>query len=1556
MAAENHGRNEVTMTEDRDGLIAVIGMAGRFPGADTLERFWENLVSGADVRTTFTDEELAGIIPGRLLKNEQYVKKGYVLGNVDGFDAEFFGYTPREAEELDPQQRLFLECAWEAFEDAGHVPGVESSVGVYASITQSSYLVSDNLTMPEHPMPFFSRLMGNDKDYAAARVAYKLGLKGPAFSVQSACSSSLVAAATACQALLDYHCDMALAGGVSVSLPEKTGYLAGQDGAMSRDACCHAFDHRASGMMYGNGVGVVLLRRLEDALEAGDHIYGVVRGFAVNNDGSDRVGFSAPGVHGQQSVLQEALDISGVDAGSVTFIETHGTGTPLGDPMEIRALEKVYGASSVPCALGSVKTNVGHLNSAAGIAGFMHAMLCLDRRMLTPTLHFERANPEIDFENSRFHVQLEACPWKAEGPLRAAVSSFGLGGTNCHMVLEEAPCREASRSSGRWCVIPLSAATEESLNGATARLADFLERHADIPLQDAAYTLQRGRRHFAHRRALAADSVSSLLTHLKEGRWNENSRPSEAGAPAVYFLFPGAGSQYVGMGRELYADEPVYREAVDECARILLPLLGEDVRDVLYAEGAATEEAARKMATPTFSFASLFATEYALARLWMHRGIRPAGCVGHSFGQYLAAVMAGVFSLEDALAVAVRRGQLMDRVEEGAMLLLYAPEEAVLPLLEGSLSVAAVNAEKLCTVSGRPEDMNALEEKLGSLRIHYRRVAATRAGHSVLMEPILQDFRKMLSSVHMQKPVLPLLSNVSGTWMTDEEAVSPDCWTAHIRRPVRYSENIAAVLKDGNAVLLEVGPGKVLGTLARRHADLKGQPIVFSMRDEGQGIGDGQAFASACAALYVAGAELVWPEEGLRISMPTYAFAHRSYWSPQAGPRSAVQTEGTALASMMGRFMEKKSSIDDWFVLPQWRRTFLPRFPEKASAGRFLLLADDSGVADSLAGRIALHGGEAALVRMARGKLHDGELSARPGVEEDMRAVLETLRDTGFEPDFVIHAWLAGGEDGTEEEMYARGYQSLVGLVRALSSLNMDGRHVGIAVLADGVQTVTGRERTMPEKAAVLGPCRVIPQEYRNMQTCSIDIELPAGGEALPDDILDAVLSDVLVLRDILEEKSPAAAHAETIAYRGRSRLEETFAHIPLAPGRENGSSVLRRGGVYMITGGFGGVACELSRYLVRGWEARLVLVGRTPLPPRDRWDAYLSSCADDAVAFRIRHVRELEAMGGECLVMAADTADIVQMTRVCDAALERFSVINGVFHAASTVSSGMIQAQTDERARAVIDTKARGARVIGKLMERTAPDFVMLFSSLCSCTAPLGFTDYAAGCCVMDAFARAAAHRLPYRVVSVNWGYWDGIGIGMELLPKMMETVGASVETGGILAHEGMECIRRILELSEAQVMVSPSDYPALAAELRNSAKKVLREYASGRASSACSKRPRLSVPYVEPESAVEKVIAAVWQEILGFDAVGLDDAFAELGGDSLHAIPMVSRLEGIFHTRVPIRALITENTVRKLAAYLMAGERKAGQTARIAELFIKIRNMSADEVKAMLARKGQL
>jgi acyl transferase domain-containing protein/acyl carrier protein len=1552
--------------------IAVIGMAGRFPGADGIERFWENLVAARDVRVTFSREELReNGVPEALVSGENYVNKGYVLDNPDKFDAGFWKYTPKEAEIIDPQQRLFLECAWEAFEDAGYAPGdQEKSVGVYASVTTSSYIQQDNSLFPENPVRFLDELLGNDKDYAATRVAYKLNLKGPAYSIQSACSSSLVGFAAACQALLDYQCDMALAGGASVSLPEKMGYLAGQDGALSRDGCCRAFDRDASGIAYGNGVGVVLLKRLDEAVADRDHIYGVVLGFAVNNDGADKVGFTAPSVHGQETVLSEALALSGVDPETITYIETHGAGTPLGDPMEIKALETVYGNRANPCFLGSVKANVGHLNSAAGIAGVIRTMLSLEKKIIPPVLHFQSVNPEIPLEKSRFRIPLQAEPWSAL-PRRAGISSFGLGGTNGHCIVEQAPERCVGGTARVFRPVVLSAHSRESLDDMSARLSGFLDAHPQADLDDIAFTLQKGRKALACRRLVVADSVGELKVSLRERRWLDG-QPERDGCK-VYFLFPGIGAQYPGMGRSLYEKEPVYRSAVEECAEKLSRLLGEDIREILYPPAGKEFRAAEKMNDLVFAFVSLFTTEYALARLWTHWGVEPAGCVGHSFGQYAAAVVAKVFSLNDALAVAVLRGRLMQKLAPGAMLLLFASEEKVLPLLHSSLSIAAVNGEKLCSVSGAEADVNDLQTRLKASGIHHQRVNASRAGHSSLMDPILGEFREFLSGIALRPPATPFLSNVSGTWITPEEATSAEYWTLHIRNTVRFHDNISAILEDASAVLLEVGPGKTLGTLAKRHAAAKTRPVVFSLpgAEEHDAANEERFLCEAYGRLFLGGVNPNWyagdsgDRRGQRISLPTYPFRRQSHWSADAGGTGVRPRKG-ALASTMGKFMRKRENLDLWFALPQWERTFFP--PPDTSrlrgVGLSLIFRDQSGIADALAFRL----GELGLpvVLADAGATYEppknGNCRIRPGVEEDCRRLFRDLAAEYAHVNTIIHAFSVEQDSEVMRgpEAYERYsplcWQSLAHIARSLAAAGMDAKPVALAVLSTQLQMVTGEETLAPEKAAILGPCRAIPNEFLHLVTRNIDISAPAPAERLSSGVIDSLIDDVAAMHRIQGDKDLLGNFAGTVAYRGQRRWEQRFSHSPAFDPGESRERLFKKGGVYLITGGFGGVAFALSRHLAAGWGARLALLGRTPLPPKETWNAWLDAHEpDDPVADRIRKVQELEDGGAQVLVLAADVADNAAMLAARDAIIERFGTIDGVFHAASAAASGMIQAQTDERAQAVIRTKMLGTLALENMLEGLAPDFLLLFSSLCSYTPPLGFSDYAAACASMDLYAQARRGRLPYRVVAVNWGYWEGIGIGTVLLPRMLEAAGEHIETQGILPEEGMRCIERILATPAEQVIVSTADYPSLVEELQRNSKDILKNYADFQGGKKTAERPRLAVAFTRPDNAVERVIALVWQEILGIEPVGVNDAFIELGGDSLHAIPMVGKLEAIFRAKVPIRALVTENTVRKLAAFLVDNESRPGLMMKMAELFIKVKTMPEEEVRRMLSGRTQ-
>lgn len=1550
--------------------IAVIGMAGRFPGAKNVREFWENLAAGRDVLTTFSDDELQEYIPADLLRNADFVKAGYVLNDVDTFDASFFGYTPNEVENIDPQQRLFLECAWEAFEDAGYVPGRTDSVGVYASVTPSSYLPFEASRFPGAPGSFFEVLLGNDKDYAAARVAYKLNLKGPAFAVQSACSSSLVSICVACQSLLDFQCNMALAGGASITLPERTGYLSSEEGGLSRDGRCHAFDHRASGMNSGNGVAVVLLKRVEDAVADGDHIYGVIRGFAMNNDGSDKVGFIAPSVRGQKNVITEALGISGFDPGSISYIETHGTGTPLGDPMEVRALSEAYGNNGLPCALASVKTNVGHLNSAAGAAGLIRAMLSLEHRMLTPLLNFEKPNPEIDFAATRFFPNTELRSWSTS-PLRAGISSFGLGGTNAHVIVEEAPEVPKNETRASWHLIPLSAVSRNTLKTQAQQMREFLLQHQDIDPASVAYTCQVGREFFPHRSFLVCRDADELKQLLEEGHWEEQSEAHSHVAGTgrkVFFLFPGAGAQSVGMGRELYEEEPVFRAHMDQCASLFTPLLGVDIRNVLHAEPE-QKDAEEILRRPAAGMAALFATEYALAQLWMHWGVEPAGCAGHSFGQYAAAVVCGVFSLQDAARIVVKRGELMEQVRPGGMLMLFAPESVALSLLTGTLSVAAVNTGSLCTVAGSTEDIDALELRLTEERIRFRRLPVTRAGHNCLMDPILDAFRNFMKTVPMNAPALPLLSNVSGDWLSDQEAVSADYWMDHIRQPVRFAENLAAMLRDPKAVLLEVGPGKSLISFARRHADMQdGHAAIASLRGTNDApIEDGRSLRQAYGQLFLAGLNPDWFRDVYagghpgRISLPTYPFERERFWRKEA--LSGYSPKGRGDIELMRRLMDKQENSEKWYFLPVWKRGCLlsgltPGESERLERD-WIVFVDETGFGETLAARLETIGKR--VVRVKPGAAFDRQgltFCLNTASDQDYVSLFQAIGEEGVVPGRIVHAWSVTADEalgsglGFYEMSLPTGYRSLVCIVRALTAASMEHVPVSLGVVSNHLHSVTGEERLSAEKAPVLGPCRVIPSEFLHIQTMNIDIETPDSGVARPD-VVDAVIRDVASIPHFNPAKSVLETFRSTVAYRGRHRWEQSFDRIQLAV-PEPDQVPLREQGVYLITGGFGGVAYELSKHLARTRRARLVLTGRTVLPPREEWDDWLRDHEeDDGVARRIHQIRILEAEGSQVLPISADVADADSMRRGWEEAVRVFGRIDGVFHTASMATSSMIQAQTEERAFKVISPKIHGTLILDDLAGDSL-DFFMLFSSISSHVGALGHTDYTAACLFMDSFALMKNRECPKtRVVAVNWGYWDGVGIGVQLLPKLVELMGNDVPVQGILPAEGMRCVERALSAPVEQLIVSTSDYDALVETFLNNTKKALTDYESFNAKKTFVGRPRLATAYVEPSNDIERVVCLVWQDLFGIEGIGVNDTFVELGGDSLHALPMISKLEEIFRIKVPIRNLLEENTIAKLSSFLVQNEKRKGQAAMIAGMFIKVRNMTPEEVQRMLAEK---
>ena len=878
--------------------VAIIGMAGRFPGAQSVAEFWKNQLNGVEAISHFTVEELEIPNAAKAASNPNYVRAHSVLEGADLFDPEFFGIYPREAELMDPQHRLFLESCWVALEDGGYDPfAYPGAIGVYGGTSHATYFLSQLCTDRAFIRKFtggyqidnFAEMMGNQLDFIATRVSYKLNLRGPAFGLVSGCSTSLVAVSQACQSLLTYQSDMALAGAVSITFPQKRGYYYQEGGMGSADGHCRTFDANAQGTVFGSGVGVVLLKRLEDAVRDGDQIYAVIRGFALNNDGSAKVGYTAPSVEGQARVIALAQETAGVDPDTIGYLEAHGTGTPLGDPIELAAATQAFRARSPRkrfCAIGTVKTNIGHLDVAAGVTGLIHATHIVRHGEFPPTLNFKTPNPKFDLENSPFYVNANRTKWNSDGkPRRAGVSAFGVGGTNAHVIIEQAPNRPSAPSTKPAQLLVISARSETALNCATENLTEHLRSSKDLNLADAAWTLQVGRRNFTCRRSVVASDVEEGMAALSErDRTRVQTRLRPIDKPGISFLFPGQGSQHANMAREIYNSEPVFRSAVDRCAEILLPLLGADLRTLLYPPAGVSDEAKRRVTDTIIAQPAIFTIEYALAQLWMSWGIRPQAMLGHSIGEFVAACLAGVFSLEDALRLVATRGRLMHDLPAGGMLSVRLPEDQVRARLNGKLSLAALNSPALCVVAGPFDALDAFEKKLTADGAVCRRLVTSHAFHSAMMDPILEPFTECVRQISLHAPTIPYISSVTGTWITNEQATDPHYWARHFRQPVHFSKGVIELRKNPAAVLLEVGPGNVLAQLARQHTGFSGEQLIVSSLSDGySGEGDATALMNALGSLWTAGVQPRWTElhkgeQRQRISLPTYPFERKRYW------------------------------------------------------------------------------------------------------------------------------------------------------------------------------------------------------------------------------------------------------------------------------------------------------------------------------------------------------------------------------------------------------------------------------------------------------------------------------------------------------------------------------------------------------------------------------------------------------------------------------------------------------------------------------------------------------
>ena len=1284
--------------EESGRSIAIVAVAGRFPGARDVEELWRNLLDGRDSIRAFSAEELlAAGHPRALIDRPNYVRARGAIADVDLFDAGFFGLGAREAELLDPQNRLFLEVAWEALERAGRDPVRGGPIGVFAGTSASTYLLRNVLANPQALSAggLAQAHLGADKDFLATRASYLLDLKGPSLAVQTACSTSLVAVHLACRSLRDGECDLALAGGVSIAVPQVEGYLYQEGGIQSPDGRCRPFDAAAAGTVSGSGVGFVVLERLADALANGSSVVAVIRGSAINNDGAAKVGYTAPGIEGQAAAIASALADARVEPSQIGYVEAHGTATPLGDPIEIAALGRAFGGfendlapGSIP--IGSIKSNIGHLDAAAGVAGLIKAALALEREEIPPSLHFERPNPRIDLPATPFRVAAERIPWpRGTHPRFAGVSSFGIGGTNVHVVLEEAPARraeaEAAAPERAAQLLLWSAQSDAALDAMTGRLAAHVTAEPDLDLAAVAHTLAAGRKRFGRRAALVACDTADAAAALAARDPERLLFGGDEIRRSVAFLLPGQGAQRFAMGAGLYASEPVFRATFDECAAAIDPHL-ETPAGLVAVLGLSDRSASDELRDTALAQPALFALEVALARLWDSWGVRPAALLGHSIGEYVAAHLAGVFTLEDAGRVVALRGRLMGSLSAGAMLGVPLGEEATREMLVGTdLDLAAVNSPELSVVSGDEEEIEAFAAVLAGRGLEGRRLRTSHAFHSRAMEPILAPFAEILRSVELSPPRVPFLSNLTGGWISPAEATDPGYWVKHLRQPVRFGDGLKKLLAEGNLALLEVGPGRALISLARRQTTAA-TPVIASLGGEG---GEPEGMLGALGRLWLAGVEVAAEEATgsvrRKVVLPTYPFERRRYW---IDPAPAV--------SPTGRRNLDRLPESDWYSTPVWRE--IPAAETTPGAARdWLLVADRLGLAERLADRLRLRGDRATLVR-------GGE-------------PLDALEDL---PAGVVHlANVTAGSENSVEEALDRAFHDLAALARTYGE---KGRPLDLVVVADGLCDVAGEARIQPVKSALLGLVRALPLESPGTTCRAFDI-LASD----PDRVAESLLAELD--RRPTEESDHDLS---LVALRRGRRFVRAFEQ--LTERGEEAAGGLRAGGVVLVTGGMSGVGLEIAGHLARTRGAKLVLVGRT-----------LKASTLD---------------GAEVLTLAADVADPAAMRWVVERTIERFGALHGVIHAAGIAGGGVVQLRKRAAAAAVLAPKVQGTLALAAAVAPLPPlDLFVVFSSLAALFGGAGQSDYAAANAVLDAFAESerAAGR---RVLAIDWDAWREVGM----------------------------------------------------------------------------------------------------------------------------------------------------------------------------------------------------
>lgn len=1487
--------------EELETSIALIGMSCKFPDADNPETFWQNILTKKESIHFFTPAELiAAGITKQHINDPSYVAARGTISDIDKFDAPFFGYSPFEATITDPQHRIFLEQAWAALENAGYSPEqYPGLIGLFAGMADSTYLSHNLLKNTDFLAKYdeYQTMLATSSQFLSTKTAYAMGLTGPCININTACSTGLVTIILACQNLLNYDCDMALAGGISLFVPQQAGYLYQESGILSPDGHCRPFDNNAQGTVASNGCGIVVLKRLTDAIKANDNVVAIIKGWAINNDGAQKVGFTAPSVNGQATCIEHAIAFANIDPTDVEYIEAHGTGTVLGDPIEIAALTKGYQYNtylqSQYCAISSVKSNIGHTDVAAGIAGFIKTAKALQEKILPPTLHYNTPNEKINFSKSPFYVNQTAQPWHTEKKRTAAVNSLGIGGTNAHLIMQEAPQIKFSSPTKSANILILSAKTPTALAAISTKIHHHLLtiNTAETTLADIAYTLQLGRKHFKYRRAIPYTNLNEIHHAFAENLplYNNINAAADKQHRRIIFGFTGQGSQYANMVLDLYQQHPDFKKIIDECCDYIQDDLEIDLRELLFPAAHNVQYANETLRDTRYAQPALFIIEYALTQLLFTLGIKPNAMIGHSIGEYVAATLANVIKLQDALTLVTTRGWLMSQTQPGAMLAIPLAKEQIINLLPSDLALAANNAPELCVVAGATEKITQFENILKTKLDHNlicQKLHVSHAFHSPLMDDILEKFLQITGKFSYGTPQIPYISNVTGSWINDNDLKNEYYWTEQLRHTVHFSEGVKNLQLSADDIFIEIGPGQTLINLIKQHQNNKKISTTLNILPaakeyQSQQIDAYYYFLNTISKLWLQGIQINWKalynnETRRRVPLPTYCFDDHRYWiNPSVAtiqlPAINKLSPDLLYTITWERDLNLQTSNHSFDVL------------DKKDEQCWLLFTNEE---IDLIKKIKSTNSQ--VYTVATGKtfieLADDAFVIAPDNKADYLRLLQKIKFTETTLS-IIHSWSLSNHSQENVATLQQGAYSLLYLSQAFTETYPD-KNLKITVLSNHIQNVLGSEKIFPEKATILGPCKVIPQEQENIFYKFIDID----AEKITAALTTAVYAEA--------NNVQPDDYKKELAYRGNYRWLKRFQ--PCAT-YLNTHTVdrLKSKGVYLITGGLGGIGLSLAHDLALNYKANLVLIARSSFLPEADWEK--NDIKDANLTKKIASLKEIKSNAASLTIMQAAVQNESEMQPVIDFMLQKFGRIDGVIHTAGVAGSGIAQLKTIAEYNKILQPKLAGTQTLVKLLKDQPLDFFALFSSITAINGYPGQIDYCSANLVLDAYANTHSFTHPVFCVSMNWQAWQKVGMAADSTTNITDFN----ENNSTAPELAVSLFKKIINSDLNQVIISGTQPDQLDARIKNKKKHDI-------------------IPIKTTEKlpanldSITQTITNLWHEVLGIEQVALDDNFYQLGGNSLLAISLLTKMQRAFNIKIATTTLFKAKTIRALASII--------------------------------------